>query len=185
LLLRLALLLLLALLLKLLLLLLLGHVMADHAARRSPRDAMMAGDVPCDTANDSTLDAALRRGGFRSDEECNAEEWYGEQLQLRVDRSRHDVTLLSRSSVGVVCVHAETLTLPRPPAEPPEVSRLDSATKGPSPAGALWPRPRPRRCSLPFRHKMAHDSGGQQPHCSSMGYVQKHPDLVQFRASGD
>jgi hypothetical protein len=92
---RLLLLALLLLLLKLLLLFLLRQMMPDHAARRSACNAMMARDVPCDTANDSTLDAAFGCRGFRADEECNAEQWYGEQLQLRVDSSRHAVTPFS------------------------------------------------------------------------------------------
>ena len=60
-------LLLLALLLLKLLLLLLRHVMPDHAAGRRACDAMMARHVSCDTANDSTFDAALRvcRCGLR------------------------------------------------------------------------------------------------------------------------
>jgi hypothetical protein len=63
------------LLLKLLLLFLLRQVMSDHAAGRGTCDAMMARDVPCDTTNDSTLDAAFCGRGFRADEECNAEQW--------------------------------------------------------------------------------------------------------------
>jgi hypothetical protein len=80
------------LLLALLLLFLLRQVMPDHAAGRSACDAMMARDVSCDTANDSTLDAAFCCRGFRADEERKAEQWYGEPFQLRVDSSRHAVT---------------------------------------------------------------------------------------------
>ena len=62
-------------LLQLLLLFLLCQVMPDHAAGRSARDTMMARDVPRDTANDSTLDAAFCCRGFGADEACNAEQW--------------------------------------------------------------------------------------------------------------
>lgn len=85
-------LLLLALLLQLLLLFLLRQVVAYHAARRGANHPMVAGDVSCDTANDSTLDATLRCRRFRAYEECYAEQWHGEQLQLQVDTSRHAVT---------------------------------------------------------------------------------------------
>ncbi len=66
-------LLLLLLLLKLLLLFLLRHVMSDDAAGSSTGDAMMAGDVPGDTADDGTLDTALGGCGLRGDEQCNTE----------------------------------------------------------------------------------------------------------------
>jgi hypothetical protein len=93
-------------LLLLLLLFLLRHVMPYHATGRSACDAMVAGDMACDTANDSALDAALRCRGFRADEECNAEQWYGEQFQLRVDSSRHAVTPFSSTLAGVVSAYA-------------------------------------------------------------------------------
>lgn len=65
---------LLLLLLKLLLLFLFRHVMPDDAAGRGAGDAVMAGDVACDTADDSAFDATLRCRGLRADEERCAEQ---------------------------------------------------------------------------------------------------------------
>ena len=83
------------LLLPLLLFLLLRQVMPDHTARRRTDDGMMTGDVPGDTADDSTLDTPLGQHALGSDEECHTEQWCGEQRQLRLDGPRHVIYLSS------------------------------------------------------------------------------------------
>jgi len=67
------------LLLPLLLLLLLRQVMPDHTTRRRAGDAMMTGNVPRDPADDGALDTTLGQHALWSDEECDTEQWCGEQ----------------------------------------------------------------------------------------------------------
>jgi hypothetical protein len=55
------------------LLFLLSQVMSDYAARRGTSNAVMTCDVPGYAADDGTLDATLRRSGFRADEKRDAE----------------------------------------------------------------------------------------------------------------
>ena len=80
--------------------------MPDHTTGRRAGDGMVAGHVSGDTADDGTLDTALRHHGLGADEECNTEQWYGKQLQLRVDVPRHGVTLFPRTPAGGGSVHA-------------------------------------------------------------------------------
>ena len=73
------LLLLLQLLLPLLLLFLLRQVVPDDTARRRARDGMVTGDVSGDAADHRALDTTFGQHVVWSDEECDTEQWCGEQ----------------------------------------------------------------------------------------------------------
>jgi hypothetical protein len=61
------------LLLQLLLLFFLRHVVADGATGRGAQDRMMASDVSGHGADSRAFEAALRGGGLRADDQCEAE----------------------------------------------------------------------------------------------------------------
>jgi hypothetical protein len=60
------------LLLQLLLLFFLGHVVANGATGGGTQDGVMAGDVSGHGADSRAFEAALRGGGLRSDDKCEA-----------------------------------------------------------------------------------------------------------------
>jgi hypothetical protein len=76
-------------LLLLLLLFLFCQMMPDSATGRRANDAMMARHVPCYAPYNGTLDATLRLGTVRADQEHKTYQGCGKRMHLHYHTPRH------------------------------------------------------------------------------------------------
>jgi hypothetical protein len=78
--------------LLLLLLFLFSQVMPNSATGRRTNDAMMASHVPCYAPYNGPLDATLRLGTVRTDQEHETDQGCAERLHLHFQIPRHTIT---------------------------------------------------------------------------------------------
>jgi hypothetical protein len=74
-----------------------GEMMSNSATGCRTYDAMMARHVPCYTPDNGTLDATLRLGAVRADQEHETYHGCAERLHLHFHTPRHyDDSILTR-----------------------------------------------------------------------------------------
>jgi hypothetical protein len=76
--------------------------MPDSAARRRAQHSVVAGDVPCNAAYHSTLDATLRLSTVRSYEEHDAQQRRSERLCFCYTVPQHTITPYFGPKLGIV-----------------------------------------------------------------------------------